>query len=138
MIAYLDSSVFLRFVLGQVDVLKEWRSVTHPLASALVKLECLRTLDRVRLRGGISVEDLATTRSRVFHLLRSVELLDVSEYVLDRASQPFPTSLGTLDAIHLATALLWKESHAGALFLATHDSALATAGRACGLTVIGG
>jgi hypothetical protein len=29
--------------------------------------------------------------------------------ILSRAAQPFPTSLGTLDAVHLATALACRE-----------------------------
>ena len=48
-----------------------------------------------------------------------------------------PTELGTLDAIHLATALLWKESEDAELIMATHDRALAIAARAHGLKAIG-
>ena len=48
-----------------------------------------------------------------------------------------PTELGTLDAIHLATALLWKETADDTLVMATHDEALATAARAHGLAVVG-
>jgi hypothetical protein len=57
--------------------------------------------------------------------------------VLERASQPLPTSLGTLDAIHLATALLWRDRLPEELVMATHDRALATAARACGFLVLG-
>jgi predicted nucleic acid-binding protein len=57
--------------------------------------------------------------------------------VLARAAQPLPTALGTLDAIHLATALLWKERTGADLVMATHDEALAIAARASGLRVIG-
>ena len=48
-----------------------------------------------------------------------------------------PTELGTLDAIHLATALLWKEFEHTELVMATHDRALATAAQAHGFTAIG-
>jgi hypothetical protein len=48
-----------------------------------------------------------------------------------------PTELGTLDAIHLATALLWKESMGLGLVMATHDVGLALAAQAHGLTVVG-
>jgi hypothetical protein len=46
-------------------------------------------------------------------------------------------ALGTLDAIHLATAMLWQESRGSSLFMATHDTALALAARASGLRVVG-
>ena len=57
--------------------------------------------------------------------------------VLDRAAQPMPTELGTLDAIHLATALLWKEMTRVDLAMATHDGALALGAQAHGLPVVG-
>jgi hypothetical protein len=48
-----------------------------------------------------------------------------------------PTELGTLDAIHLATAILWKESVRTELVMATHDVALALGAQAHGLAVVG-
>lgn len=48
-----------------------------------------------------------------------------------------PVPLGTLDAVHLATALLWQETRGDELVLATHERALALAARASGLHVIG-
>jgi len=57
--------------------------------------------------------------------------------VLERAAQPMPTELGTLDAIHLATALLWREMTRVNLVMATHDGALALGAQAHGLPVVG-
>ena len=57
--------------------------------------------------------------------------------MLDRAALPLPVTLGTLDAIHLATAMLWREASAEELVLATHDRSLALAARACGLRTMG-
>src|SRR5678815_3702734 len=48
---------------------------------------------------------------------------DNCQVVLARASQPLPTPLGTLDAIHLASALLWQEKERKELVMATHDTA---------------
>jgi predicted nucleic acid-binding protein len=45
--------------------------------------------------------------------------------------------LGTLDAIHLATAIAWRDSSDASLVMATHDKALAVAARSVGLQVIG-
>jgi hypothetical protein len=47
-------------------------------------------------------------------------------------------ALGTLDAIHLATAQLWRERGAAELTMATHDAALATAARSLGMPIVGG
>jgi uncharacterized protein len=73
----------------------------------------------------------------VFRLLDRLEVIDVTAAVLARAAQPPPTELGTLDAIHLATALLWREQSGRGLVMATHDTALAIAARASGLEVVG-
>ncbi len=137
MIAYVDSSVLLRKVLRQAGSLKEWRGIQTGVASALVETECLRTLDRLRLRVNLSDRDLARRRAAVFRLMESMELVEVTAPVLARAAQPLPTELGTLDAIHLATALLWSERIGAGLVMATHDGALGTAARACGLRVVG-
>ena len=137
MIAYLDSSVLLRKVLRQPGSLREWAAVSTGVASALAETECLRTLDRLRLRAGLSDKDLARRRQTIYRLLESVEVVEVTAPVLARAAQPLPIELGTLDAIHLATALLWREHSGGDIVMATHDVALATAARACGLTVVG-
>ncbi|MEJ0007978.1 MAG: hypothetical protein WDM77_16840 [Steroidobacteraceae bacterium] len=53
------------------------------------------------------------------------------------AAQPMPTELGTLDAIHLASALLWKDATGIVPVLATHGGALGLAGQAYGFTVLG-
>ena len=137
MIAYLDSSTILRIVLGQTNALKEWRSITQGVASALVEVECLRTLDRLRLAEGLSDAEIAARRETVFRLLEAIEVVELTRPILSRAAQPLPTTLGTLNAIHLATALLWKERTGADLVMATHDEGLATASRASGLRVVG-
>lgn len=137
MIAYLDASVLLRLVLGQRNALKEWRLISQGVASALIEVECLRTLDRLRLIENHSDQAIAVRRESIYRLIESMEIVDISHAVLSRASQPLPTTLGTLDAIHLATALLWKERSAQTLTMATHDGVLATAARASGFAVIG-
>ena len=135
--AYIDSSVVLRLILGQQAALLEWSSVERGVASALVEVECLRTLDRLRLQQHIPDSEIAARREAVFRLMESVEVVAPDRAVLSRASQPTPSSLGTLDAIHLATALLWQERKGSSLVMATHDTALATAARASGLRTVG-
>ena len=107
------------------------------MVSALAEVECLRTLDRLRLLQGLSDNQVARLRETVFRVLEAVEVVELDRPVLRRAEQPLPTALGTLDAIHLATALMWQEQWGENMIMATHDNALATAARSCGLQVIG-
>ncbi len=134
---YLDASVVLRVLLGQPDRLSEWDGIRLGVASSLLEVECFRTLDRIRLREGTPPEDWAQRREACFRILEAIDLVGVTRPVLLRASQPFPTPLGTLDAIHLATAVTLKEQGGEEVLLATHDEALALAGRSLGFRVIG-
>jgi hypothetical protein len=94
-------------------------------------------LDRLRLRAKLSDKEVAKRRAVVLQLLDTLELVEIDSLVLDRAAQPQPTEIGTLDAIHLASALLWRESNDPKLVMATHDVALATAAEAQGFQVLG-
>ena len=137
MIAYLDSSVLLRMVLRQPRRLREWPRITRGVSSALAEVECLRTLDRLRVVERLPESRLAPRREAIYRLLESIEIVEPTRPILRRAAQPMAGVLGTLDAIHLATALAWRERTGDNLVVATHDSALALAARASGLRVVG-
>jgi predicted nucleic acid-binding protein len=137
MIAYVDASVLLRFALRQSNALAEWRQIEQGVSSALVMTESLRTLDRLRLRAKLPDAEVARCRAKILELIGSLELVELDAVVLDRAAQPMPTEIGTLDAIHLATALLWREQFRADLTMATHDDALGLAARAHGIAVVG-
>jgi len=136
-IAYLDSSVLLRIVLGQPGRIPEWKRITTGIASSLVEVECLRTIDRLRVAGQLSAEETAVRREAVYRVLERLDLVELTGAVLHRASQPMSAPLGTLDALHLATADLWRETRGKSLVFATHDRALALGARATGFRVIG-
>ena len=97
-------------------------------------MECLRALDRLRLDGGMSDRELARRRTSTLELLESFTRVRVNRAVLERAAEPFPTRVRSLDAIHVATALLVRDPR---LRFATHDDELAVAAEAVGLSVIG-
>ena len=137
MSTYVDASVLLRCVLGEPGAL-HLADLDPGHTSALAEVECLRTLDRLHLTGRLSQDDVAARRGAIFDVLDALEVVGLSRPVLRRAAEPFPTPLGTMDALHLATALLWRERHPrGGAALATHDVELARAARACGLDVVG-
>lgn len=133
---YLDTSVLLRVVLGERDALRGWASVETAIASELVRVEALRTIDRSRLQQALSDDEVADRRSDVLNVLRGCYLIPLEARILERSAEAFPTALGTLDAIHLSTALLARDEHPDLVF-ATHDRALATGARAVGFRVVG-
>jgi len=136
-IAYVDSSVLLRVILGEATRLKEWDEIETSVASAVVEIECLRTLDRFRLLRRLSDDEIVDWRDVLYRLMARTSIVEVDRSVVARASQPFTTILRTLDAIHLASAMIWREHSEGDLTMATHDGALAKAARAHGFSVVG-
>lgn len=137
MIAYLDTSALLRLLLREPGGLEPLRACEALISSELLAVESLRTLDRLRLQGALSAEEAATRRRAVAEWLEAVDLVLLQRAVLSRASEPFPTPLGTLDALHLATALVWRERAQQPLVIATHDGSLALAARSFGFDVLG-
>ena len=133
---YVDSSVLLRIVLGEADRLRIWPTITNPVSSELIRLECLRTIDRARIRLGVDDRRIAKYRADVLEAIDAFSLVTLDSVVLERASEPFPTALGSLDAIHLASALLIRDDFDGLAF-ATHDDGLGTAALATGFQVHG-
>jgi predicted nucleic acid-binding protein len=68
-------------------------------------------------------------------LIAGLVLVELSPLVLERALDPFPIPVRTLDALHLATAHYLAERRSS-LTLATYDQRLAEAARHLGLEVI--
>jgi predicted nucleic acid-binding protein len=136
MIVYVDTSVLLRLVLGEPEALTTWATAERAISSDLTRVEALRTIDRARISHALADDVVAARRAGVLRLLDGLALVTVDAAVLNRSAEPFPTVLGTLDAIHLSTAILVRDEHPDLVF-ATHDRALATGARAVGFRVLG-
>jgi len=139
LIAYVDSSVLLRIVLGQTAALRDFDSIDVAVSSALLQLEVTRTLDRLWLRREITDDELALKTARAGETLNRFVTLELDQLVIDIAAQGLPTPLATLDALHLASAMYRQSQPAGQpeIVIATHDHAFASAARAMHFDVIG-
>ena len=136
MIVYLDTSVALRILFREPNPVNVWGRWDKAYSSSLWRLEALRTVDRLRLSGNLSDAEVADLAREVRIVHETLAVHPVSERILQRASESFPTVVGTLDAIHLATALAIREIQEMDLFL-THDLRLSTAARTLGFSVLG-
>ena len=140
MIAYLDASVVLRILLKQANPLAEWGELHDGICSPLMAVECHRTLDRFWREERITDADLEMKRAELSAIVKRSKVVVLNERVLDAASQPMPTIVAALDAIHLASAVLYRASQPDnerPIYVATHDNQLATAARAMNFEVIG-
>jgi predicted nucleic acid-binding protein len=137
MTAYVDTSALLRLVLREPGALEELRSYDGLVSSEVIAVESARTIDRLRQQGALTVEEAAARLRTVNEWLEAIDLVLLRPSVLSRASDPLPTPLGTLDALHLATALIWRERMGKLSTMATHDGALGLAARSFGFDVRG-
>ena len=133
--AYLDASVVLRVLLREPGAIENWSRWEMLVTSELVRVECFRSLDRLRLTGRLHDAQLADLSDTLRLVLRTFEQVPLAPIIQERAAGPFPSVISTLDAIHLATALRWMEEAGEPLLFVTHVAQLAVAARLCGLEV---
>lgn len=134
---YLDSSVVLRILFDEPDPLKEWADIVQGFSSRLLKLECFRSIDRQRLANRIDDADVAEYTVDLNTMLAHIGLLPITEPLLESAERSFQVRLGTLDSMHLATALAWRETRDRDLVIATHDIEMGRAAQTLSFQVIG-
>lgn len=136
MLAYLDASVLLRVIFGEANRLKEFTQIKTAVSSELIRVETLRTIERIRHEKRLS-EETSVKRIELFYKFQEkMDLIPIHREVLNRACQPFPVVVGSLDALHLASAILYRERISQDLVFCTHDKALSAAARVVGFIVL--
>ena len=129
---YFDSSALLKFVKPEKEsqALREWRLAQPPdselVTSQLAQLEISRTL----LRAGVDHQRVPYV---VGQATRGLFLVDVTSTVLTRARSYGIRRLGSLDAIHLATADPFLAELTG---FVTYDAELSAAATELGLPAV--
>ena len=137
MIVYLDTSIVLRVLLRQDDPLDTWGDWEEAYSSELMGVEARRVIDRMRLELSLDDRGVADAQEELMRIERCIGRIPANGMVLRRAALPMATAVRTLDAIHLASALLLSEQSATPPVFATHDGQQAIAARALGLECIG-
>ena len=136
MIVYLDSSVVLGILFGEANPVSIWKKWDKAYSSALWRIEALRTIDRMRLTHEITDTEVAALVREVQIVHETLAICPMDDKILQRAGETYPTVVGTLDAIHLSSALSIRELDNLDAVL-THDQQLGTAARSFGFNVIG-
>lgn len=123
---YIDTSALGRVLLGEPDraaILRAMDAFDVHVASRLLRIELRRLALRHTLLGDAD------------QLLAGIGLSPLDDAILATAETTPPTTVATLDAIHLTTAL--RLADAGALdAMLTYDVRLAEAAQQHGLTVL--
>jgi predicted nucleic acid-binding protein len=137
-IVYAESSAVLAWLLGEPSqsvVLEQLRSAARVVSSSLTAVECARGLARARAAGRLS----RTTELAALRLLDMAEsswdVHDLTERVTARARGTFPVEpVRTLDALHLATALVFHEA-LGSVVVLSFDERVRQNAQALGLPI---
>ena len=137
MTLYVDTSALMKVVLSEQAALEELRQADRLVSSELLAVEARRTVDRLHRHGVLTTQEMAERLQDLGDWLEAIDLVLLRSAVLSRAGDPLPVPLGTLDALHLATALVWRERTQQPLTLATHDAAFGTVARTYALPVVG-
>jgi len=124
---YVDTSAYMKLVVAENDsaALRGWIEQTD---ADLVSSDLLRT---EALRAARRHSHAALAQTRV--LLEGLTLVAVSTDICERAAELDPSILRSLDAVHLATALVLGDQ---LQCVVTYDDRLASACAAHGVAVI--
>lgn len=137
MIVYIDTSIILRRLLGEPDGLQPWGGWDAVYTSVLTRVEFFRVIDRLRLDGTINDTERVALQERFIIFWQAAYRIPLSDSILIRAAQPFPTIVGCLDAMHLTSALTVRMSGVKDMMMLTHDKQLARAAAAVEFSVRG-
>ncbi len=126
---YLDSSALVKLAIRETEsrALRSYlRRRPLRVSSAIARTEVIRA---IRAAGPVDPEQIRRARSA----LAGVELVRLSDRILDAAGAIPPVDLRSLDAIHLATA---ERLEGQVVSFVTYDERLAAAASARGFRVV--
>jgi predicted nucleic acid-binding protein len=110
-VLYAESSAVLAWLLGESgssEVIRQIDDADTVASSVLTLLEIERALIRAEQHSVLRAADGQKLRGMIKSAARSWVLMEVSEDVLREAARVFPAEpVRTLDALHLATALIF-------------------------------
>ena len=89
-------------------------------------------IDRLRLEAALDDQGVVSAQRELVRIEGTIGRIGLTRAVLRRAALPMATAVKTLDAIHVASAMLFQERRGTQLLFVTHDAQQATAARALG------
>jgi len=125
-LTYIDSSVALPYLLAETRVPSAAFWNAGLVSSRLLEYEVWTRIYARQLGGSLG--------SEVRSLLAGIELVELSEAVLARALQPWPTAVRALDALRPAT-VEHLRSRGDPIELAGYDTRLLATAEALGVTL---
>jgi predicted nucleic acid-binding protein len=142
MVIYIDSSFLLSIIFEEEnsEISKTiWKDHDYRVSSILLELECLVTVRRFYNNNRNSLEGnwLGLKEKELSELLQEVNIRIVDEKILEYIKLKAELSnCRTLDAIHMATGLEFKDNLAVDVKICTYDERMKRLARAMNLPVL--
>jgi predicted nucleic acid-binding protein len=133
---YVETSAVLRIVLeGDRALASRLGKAKKLVTSTLTRLEAARGLARAEREQRIDRRQLREGAAWLRNFFRSCDLMAMDDDVVERAAVDFPVEpIRTLDALHLAAALLW-ESNIGSMTVVSCDDRIRDNAAALGMKI---
>jgi predicted nucleic acid-binding protein len=133
---YFDSSAVLSSLLNQSPNFKDWKKVKRGFSSALILIECNRVLDRYRLLNEIDDIELVELKTCFKRFTSALTIFHISPEIVQRSSESFPTIVGSLDSIHISTALEIRDNLTKNLIFVSDDKQQKICAQALDLEIV--
>lgn len=139
--AYFDSSVILSHLIADAfrfKAAKFWNTYTKRVASILVHAECINVLRRVpkQSRKNIPTSWVKESLEELEEMMKEVEFIPVDDVVLEALrNEPLTAECKSLDALHLASALVFKKHAPPGFAFCTFDTNLSLIANKLGFVV---
>lgn len=137
--AYFDTSVIVKRYVKEAGSLTTRRLLRRfqLLSSSIMPVEAMSAFSRRRASSDLTQRDFLAIRSRLHKDQAYWELVEASETVLLEAEDLVErTNVRTLDAIHLASAIVFQSESGLTIAFITGDAKQRDAARMLGFTVI--
>jgi len=135
-IAYIDTSILLEEIFRPGKYTATLEKVATAYCSELLNIEAMRTIDRYRIEAKLRDDELARAKHCLLQYKEGMNIVEMSDQIKKRAAMPFSTVVGSLDAIHLCTALYLRNELQINLSMLTLDQQLAIASMAEGMSLV--
>ncbi len=122
--AYIDTSTYLKVFVKESgsakarELIKKHRMLT----SALVSVECFSALSRKKQAGELKSKEFDSLIKKIRESFDHIEIIRLTDEVLEKAGQVVVSSpVRSLDALHIASALIFQDAMQISLPFITSD-----------------
>ncbi|MBN2108578.1 MAG: type II toxin-antitoxin system VapC family toxin [Deltaproteobacteria bacterium] len=122
--AYFDTSTYLKIFVKEFGSIQARELVEkyRVLSSAIVSVECFSALSRKKHAGELKTREFETLINKIRESLAHIEIIRLTDDVLAKAEQILAGSpIRSLDALHIASALIFQEAMRISLPFVTSD-----------------